>query len=102
MIRPTPEIRLPLEGLPEWCVRGWRTEDARSLTLHANNPAVARNLRDSFPHPYLEEHAREWILAGRAADPPTHLAIAHLDDAVGGIGVHPQQDIFRYSRLRAE
>ena len=32
-------------------VRSWRKDDLKSLVRHANNPKIAGNLRDQFPHP---------------------------------------------------
>ena len=33
-------------------VRSWRTADLDALVRHADNPNVARQLRDRFPQPY--------------------------------------------------
>ena len=33
-------------------VRSWRKGDLDSLVHYANNPNIAANLRDQFPHPY--------------------------------------------------
>ncbi len=92
-----PAIRLPLEGLPGWEVRSWLPADAEALARAADNPAVARNLRDSFPHPYRVEHAREWIVAARVAQPATQFAIAIDGVVAGGIGLLPGRDIYRRS-----
>jgi RimJ/RimL family protein N-acetyltransferase len=39
--------------LGTYVVRSYRPEDAPSLAAAANNPKVAANLRDRFPHSYL-------------------------------------------------
>ena len=47
-------------GVPGWALRAWRENDADALALHANNPAVWRNMSDSFPHPYTLASAQHW------------------------------------------
>jgi hypothetical protein len=42
-------------------LRPWRREDLESLVRHADNPNVARGLRDRFPNPYTRA-AGEWFL----------------------------------------
>jgi RimJ/RimL family protein N-acetyltransferase len=74
-------------------VRSWRREDASSLARNANNPRVAENLRDRFPHPYTERDAREWIQISLTRDPPRSFAIAAGDEVIGGIGFEPQSDV---------
>src|SRR3989344_7526634 len=39
----------------------FREEFAEELARVANNPNIARNLRDSFPHPYTLQDAQAWI-----------------------------------------
>lgn len=74
-------------------LRPWRAEDAPSLQRHANSEAVARNLRDAFPHPYTLADAERFI----AAAPPTYACIAIAGEAVGGIGLTPGHDVERFS-----
>ena len=86
------EIRL------ETCtIRSWRKEDAASIAPLADNRAVSRNLRDRFPHPYRKKEARAWIRTARAARPETFFALEVDGRAVGGIGLHPQDDVHRRS-----
>ncbi len=89
---PRDELRLP-----RCTLRRWREDDVDSLVRHADDPAVAGNLRDGFPHPYTLEHAAAWI--GRAAlQEPLHaFAIEVEGAAVGGIGVEPLDDVCRHS-----
>jgi RimJ/RimL family protein N-acetyltransferase len=70
-------------------------DDARDLARWADNPRIARNLRDRFPQPYELSDARRWIRAARAAEPPTHFAIEVEGQAVGGIGFDAFDDIDR-------
>ena len=83
----------------ERCViRRWRTRDAASVVLYANNYNVSRYLRDRFPHPYTMEHARAF-LAGAVGEEgeETKFAIEVDGEAVGGIGVIAGADIERFS-----
>ena len=38
--------------MQEFQLRMWRTEDAKALVQAADNPNIARNLRNIFPSPY--------------------------------------------------
>jgi [ribosomal protein S5]-alanine N-acetyltransferase len=78
-------------------LRYWRRGDEDSLVRHADNPLIARNMRDRFPHPYTPEDARAWVEHTLAEDPPLNLAIAVNGEAAGGIGIIPGDDIHRRS-----
>lgn len=78
-------------------VRAWRRTDADSLVRHANNPNVARQLRDRFPHPYTRASAAAFLSFAAVGSPPTNLAIEADGDAVGGIGYVRGTDVERYS-----
>jgi RimJ/RimL family protein N-acetyltransferase len=78
-------------------LREWRRGDEAWLVRHANNPKVAQNLRDRFPHPYTLDDANRWIAHASAEDPVTNFAIVADGEAVGGIGVLRQQDVDRRS-----
>ena len=65
--------------LPLGQVRSWRTDDAESLTAHANNRKIWINLRDAFPHPYREDDARVFIDRALQMRPETYFAIAVED-----------------------
>ena len=83
----------------EYTLRHWRLEDADSLTRYANNAAVAKNLRDGFPHPYLPEDAVQYIKSCLEAERTKKwlYAITVNDEAIGSIGVFRQGDIYRKS-----
>ena len=68
-----------------------------ALVKYADNRNVWLNLEDSFPNPYREEDAQEWL--ERVYDPQAEwsYAIASNEEAVGGIGLHLQQDVHRRS-----
>ena len=74
------------------CVlRPWRRSDALSVAVHANSPAIGRNLRDGFPYPYTLEDAVRFIDHAIALTPLCRFAIVVQGEAVGSIGfvLHP-------------
>ena len=78
------------------CVlREWESGDEKSLTKHANNRRIWRNLRDSFPHPYTLADARQWIEIANPTGPITNFAIIVDGAAIGGIGLMLKEDVFR-------
>jgi ribosomal-protein-alanine N-acetyltransferase len=78
-------------------IRSWKRSDVDSVTTYANNRNIWINLRDRFPHPYAERHARDFIRHARAQRPETAFAIVVDGVAVGGIGFVPQTDVERVS-----
>lgn len=86
------ELRLSLST-----IRDWRREDVPALVRNANSRRVWLNLRDRFPHPYGSDDAERWIARATRTSPPTHFAIVVGGEAAGGIGLEPQEDVFRKS-----
>ena len=85
-----------MDELLEHCrLRPWRTTDAASLSKHANDHGVWKNLRDRFPHPYTLADAEEFL--GFVVDHkiPRLLAIEVDDEAVGGVGFELRGDVER-------
>ena len=78
-------------------VRPWRPSDAESLVRHANNPRVAMQLRDRFPHPYTRADAIGFLKHAGAQQPVTNFAIEVEGAAAGGIGYVPGSDVERFS-----
>jgi RimJ/RimL family protein N-acetyltransferase len=78
-------------------LRAWKASDATSLARHANNPKVARQLRDRFPHPYTIADARQFIQSVAGAHPTMLFAMVVNGEAVGGIGFFPGADVERFS-----
>ncbi|MBK9599021.1 MAG: GNAT family N-acetyltransferase [Flavobacteriales bacterium] len=76
-------------------LRPWTLDDLPALVKHANDPSVAENLTDAFPHPYTSEHGKAFLQRFMAQDPPLVLAIDVGGEAVGAVGVHPQSDVYR-------
>ena len=77
----------------EFKLRAWRDTDLESLVKYANNPNIAGNLTNAFPHPYTVENGQAFIQYARSADPLSIFAIELNGEAIGGIGIHPQTDI---------
>lgn len=80
---------------PQCTVRSLRESDAASLARHGNDRRIWLNLRDRFPHPYTEAHAREYLAFIASKPNPTNWAIDVDGEAVGGISLHPGTDIER-------
>ena len=78
-------------------LRAWKPSDAPSLARYANNPNVARQLRDRFPHPYTIADARQFIQSVAGARPTTLFAMVVDGEAAGGIGFFPGADVERFS-----
>jgi len=83
--------------LGQWQIRSWQPGDEASLVKYANNRNISINMRDSFPHPYTVENARDWIKLASGQAPETNFAIAGPDEAIGGIGLRLGEDVFRRS-----
>ncbi len=67
------------------------------LVRLADNPKLAEQLRDAFPHPYTTDAARSWVAYANVHSPVTHLAIECDGVLVGGVGTIPGKDIERVS-----
>ena len=76
-------------------LRPWSPADLDSLMKYANNWNIAQFLTDAFPHPYTRESGEAFIKMATQDDPIHIFAIEVDGEAVGGIGIHPQSDIYR-------
>jgi len=76
-------------------LRPWTLDDLPSLVHYANNFEIARFLTDKFPHPYTEDDGRRFIAHATEAPPTQIFAIEFNGEAIGGIGLHTQQDVHR-------
>jgi ribosomal-protein-alanine N-acetyltransferase len=81
----------------EYQIRSWWPNDEDTIVKYANNRKVWINMRDVFPHPYMEKDARDWIRFATQQNPETHFAIASAREAIGGIGLYLQEDVHRCS-----
>lgn len=82
---------------PGFEIRDWRADDVASLARHANDPRIARNMRDRFPHPYTTADAEAFLAMVEAMDPRTFFTIAVDGRAAGGIGYTLHPDVERVS-----
>jgi RimJ/RimL family protein N-acetyltransferase len=62
---------------------------------HANNPRIARWLRDRFPHPYTEADGQKWLSIATELPEGTAFAVEVGGEAAGGVGLELKQDIER-------
>lgn len=77
-------------------LESWKKEFAESAAFYANNPKIAKNLRDVFPCPYSLEDAHEYIqFCIDSQDKQLVYAIVVDGKAVGSVGVMPQGDVYR-------
>lgn len=85
--------------MKEFILREWRTEDAAQLAKAANNPNIAKNLRNTFPYPYSLDDAKQFLDCCIAADGSREIARAiEVDEkAVGGIGIFVKDDVYEKS-----
>ncbi|MHB1278677.1 MAG: GNAT family N-acetyltransferase [Bacteroidia bacterium] len=76
-------------------LRPWTITDLNALVRYANNRNIAKNMTDKFPFPYSESDGRAFIEFA-TKDDPIHIFAIDIDgQAVGGIGIHPNEDIHR-------
>lgn len=78
-------------------IRTWRATDGDALVRHANNPRIAAQLRDRFPHPYTQADAERWLAFVATMDPLTSYVLEVEGELVGSIGVVLHSDIDRVS-----
>jgi RimJ/RimL family protein N-acetyltransferase len=78
-------------------VRSWCKDDLDALLRHANNPKIAANLRDQFPHPYTRRDGIDYLNYVRSCEVETSFALEYEGEAVGGVGFKLGLDIARLS-----
>jgi RimJ/RimL family protein N-acetyltransferase len=79
--------------MSDFRLRPWQAADLHNLCTVANDDRIARFMLDSFPHPYGElDGLRFLTMAIESAH--CFRAIEVDGKVVGGIGVHPQKDVF--------
>ncbi|KAK7745068.1 hypothetical protein SLS53_003303 [Cytospora paraplurivora] len=102
---PPPSNSPPILTLPRVTIRPYHPTDAPQSAQQANDPAIAANMRNTFPSPYALRDAEHFInavaLARTSASPlqpagiRLHYAICRSSDGafVGGIGLKPLRDV---------
>lgn len=85
--------------MKEFQLRAWKAEDAKSLAQSANNPNIAKNLRNVFPSPYTLEAAIWYIndSIANAEKKQINYAIVIDGQAVGSIGIFVKDDVYEKS-----
>ena len=83
--------------IPGALLRSWQESDAPSLARYADNPRIAACMRDVFPSPYTADDAYRFIAMATGPSRNIFLAIVVQGEAVGGIGIHPLDDVHRGS-----
>jgi RimJ/RimL family protein N-acetyltransferase len=81
----------------EYCIRSFELIDKAAIVKYANNYNVSKYLRERFPFPYTEMDAEEWLMFACNQDPEYNFAIADEKELIGGIGIHPQDDVYKFS-----
>jgi len=79
----------------EISLRPWRNDDIDTLISIANNFNIAKNLTDKFPYPYTRADGERFIEYAINSKSSHLFAIDLQGIAIGGIGIHPQDDIYR-------
>lgn len=82
--------------MKEFKLRTWKIEDAKSLAKAADNPNIAKYLRNVFPNPYQLEDA-VWFIndcIANAQEKQLNYAIEVDGQAVGSIGVFVKDDVY--------
>lgn len=74
-------------------LRPWQADDLADLCLRANDDRIARFMTDAFPHPYAPLDGLRFLSMAMSS-PERFRAIVTDAGVVGGIGLHPQSDIF--------
>ena len=85
----------PILRLRKCLIRSLHKGDAGTLASQANNPGIARWMRNTFPYPYRVEDAAKWISIATLASPHYDYAICRPDEntVIGGIGLKSKDDI---------
>lgn len=78
-------------------IRQWAQADLPSLVHHANNIHIWNNLRNYFPHPYTLETGQAWLDKQSVTTPVVNFAIDLDGEAVGGIGLIMNSDVYLLS-----
>ena len=78
-------------------LRPWRVDDLEALLRHANDARVSRGLRDRFPFPYTRADGESYLVHVSGPHPDWCFAIEVDGEACGGLGIHPGEDVHRFS-----
>lgn len=85
--------------MKDFRLREWKAEDAESIALAADNPHIARNLRNVFPNPYPLE-AAVWYIQDCMTNrdrKQINYAIEVDGQAAGSISITVKDDVYEKS-----
>lgn len=85
--------------MKDFILRKWKKEDVTELVVAANNPKIAANLRNTFPHPYLPQDAEWYVNDCISKEGKNQLtrAIVMNGIVIGSIGVFVKEDVYEKS-----
>ncbi|NML21697.1 GNAT family N-acetyltransferase [Pseudoflavitalea sp. G-6-1-2] len=87
-----------LKGKNDISLKAIGQQDLKEMAALANDPAIAGNLRDSFPSPYSLQDAEVFFELIRQDKLNQHVWGIYLYERIAGvITLTPQQDIYRHS-----
>ncbi|MCW3465076.1 GNAT family N-acetyltransferase [Chitinophaga nivalis] len=86
-----------LSGQSDISLRPITVKDLPTLTLLANNPAIAATLRDNFPSPYTLHDAQHFLMLMQRGLLGYVWGICSGAALTGVISITPQTDIYRHS-----
>ncbi|KAK2813878.1 hypothetical protein FQN50_000279 [Emmonsiellopsis sp. PD_5] len=91
---------LQMEANPTWhtprcIVRPYCEADIEPIAKGANNPKIAKGMRNTFPQPYTIESARSYMAMVNAQSPLQSFVISRRDDSevLGSFGFQVKDDI---------
>ena len=76
-------------------IRPWQQVDAGPLVQLADNKKIWNNVRDYFPHPYTDTHAKEWLALNVGVTPVLNFVIEVDGQFAGSIGMVPKTDVYK-------
>lgn len=81
----------PIVTTDRCVIRPYVESDADAMTVAANHPNIVRYMRNTFPHPYTLDIARNFINnIANAQTPCVDFAVCLPDGTyVGGVGLKP-------------
>ena len=78
-------------------IRDFKNEDVEALLKYANNLAVSKFLRNSFPYPYTKYDAEKWIDFVLKNQNSLSFAIADEKELIGSISAIPYDDVHQFT-----
>lgn len=85
--------------MKDFVLREWQYDDVEDISIAANNPNVAKNLRNTFPNPYSIDDAKWYVNDCISNEGKKQITRAIVVDgkAVGSIGVFIKNDVYEKS-----